>query len=139
MEKSLCVLAAVIILGTLLDESGSLIINATTESYSLSNYTTTVTVNWTEPVTVEDRRRNLPTTTTAQKLFTTAFTGKQLDTKNISKVNKNKDKEETDDSKKEDKKAELGKKNVHLKHPNLCQVGQFDFLYAAVRSQRGSG
>lgn len=90
-------------MGVVLDKS--LISNASTESYSL---TPTLTVNWTESVTVQDHSRHTPTPTTAQtKLSSTAVTAKQLDTKNTS--NKEEE-EETEDNKTEDKKTELGKK-----------------------------
>lgn len=130
MEKPVCMFTAVIFLGVALDTTGALIVNATTEGYSL---TTTATVNWTESVTVEDYSRHQPTPTTAQaKLFTSAVTGKQLGTKNTS----NKEGEETDDRKTDEEKTGLGKKSDQFKHLDICQVCQLYSLREAERSQR---
>ncbi|KAI3367110.1 hypothetical protein L3Q82_008175 [Scortum barcoo] len=101
MEKSLCMLAAVIFLGGLSD--AELVNDATTETSSLLNYTSTA-----ESVTVEllDHTTDRPTPTTAQtKISTTAHRDQQLDTKNISQDSK--EEEERDESKTEDEKTEL--------------------------------
>ncbi|XP_023286145.1 probable carboxypeptidase X1 [Seriola lalandi dorsalis] len=113
MEKSLCMLAAVIFLGVFLGAAGALIDDATAQRYSLFNNTaTTGTVN--NSVTVEDQSRDRATPTTAEtKLSTTAGTGKQLETQNTNKdseeVNNNSKEEEEkrDASKTEDKKTQL--------------------------------
>lgn len=109
MEKSVCIFAAVIFMGVLLDKAGALRINATTESSSL---VPTTTVKWSESVTVEDHRhRHTPTAQT--ELFTTAVPRKQLDTKNTSNK-KDKDAEEADGKKTDHKKTQLGKEKWSL-------------------------
>uniref|UniRef100_A0A7N8X6E2 Carboxypeptidase X (M14 family), member 1a n=1 Tax=Mastacembelus armatus TaxID=205130 RepID=A0A7N8X6E2_9TELE len=106
MKRSLCVLAAVIFLGGILDEAGALINDTTTGSFLLSNSTSTTTT-----VTVEDHSRDTPSPTTAPiKLFTSTARGKHLDARSSSPDNQeviDKKKKETDDTKTEDEKTEL--------------------------------
>ncbi len=112
MEKSLCVLAAVIFLGGF--SEAAQIYDAATETYSLLNNTTT------ESVTVEPQGHSTdrPTPTTAQaKLSTATVRDQQLDTENISRDSKeeknDKEEEETDERKTEEEKTELGRtKNI---------------------------
>ncbi|KAM9354397.1 putative carboxypeptidase X1 [Pholidichthys leucotaenia] len=80
MEKSLWILAAVLILGVFSHRSRALVNNATTESYSLFNYTTatpTVTVDWTEAVALEKSSEGATPTTTEEKLLTTTVENQQ--------------------------------------------------------------
>ncbi|XP_074515982.1 putative carboxypeptidase X1 [Sebastes fasciatus] len=94
MEKPLCTLAAVILLGGFLD--AVLTDDTTTQINLLSNYTTTA-----ESVTVQPQDHStdrLTPTEAPTKLSTTAARGKQLDTKNISQDS------EEENSNKEEKK-----------------------------------
>nr|XP_046269780.1 probable carboxypeptidase X1 isoform X1 [Scatophagus argus] len=106
MEKSLCLLAAVIFLGGFLD--AALIDDASTETYSLLNYTTTTA----ESVTVElqDHSRHQPTPTKAETTIpTSTVRGKERGTERLSKDSEedSSNTEETDDSKTENEKTKL--------------------------------
>lgn len=114
MEKSLCVLAAVLLLG-LFSHGAAALMNdpATTESYTLTNYTTiSLTVNLTEAVTLKGKSGDgaFPATEEPQ-LFTTTVRDKQLDTADISKGRHEEEiiKKEND-HKTEDGKTKLGRK-----------------------------
>ena len=87
MVKSLCRFAAVLFLGVFLHGSGELLNNATTQSYSLINFTTPATVKWTEAgVTAEEQNRDgAAPTVAATELFTSSVSKRQLDTTDISK------------------------------------------------------
>lgn len=106
MEKSLGLLAAVVLLGGFLDTV--LKVDASTDTYLRSNNRTTTTA---EPVTVEDHRRHPLTPTTApSKLSTTTARDKLRDGKTSSKgrEEENNKEEEKDDSA-EDEKTKLGR------------------------------
>lgn len=118
MEKSLCMLPAVLFLGLLTHGAAALINTpAPTKSYALINYTTTTrpTLNWTEAVTVKGESRDGTTPATAEPdIFTTTVRDKQLDTTDTSKE-RNKKEKDPRDRKTEDDKSKLGRKKIiHL-------------------------
>ncbi|XP_031733273.1 probable carboxypeptidase X1 [Anarrhichthys ocellatus] len=98
MEKSLCTLVAVILLGGFLD--AALTDDTTTEMNSLFNNTTTA-----ESVSVQphDRVTDRPTPTAAR---TKLSKEKQLDTKNISQDSEEENKNEEEEEEEEDSKTE---------------------------------
>lgn len=102
MEKSLCVLAAVLYLGVFSHRTGALINDATTQGPTLSNLTAAATVKWTGAVTVEELSRATPTTTAGAKLFSK---GKKPDSTENSEEIKNKEEDKEDDK----VKTQLGK------------------------------
>ncbi|XP_072221200.1 probable carboxypeptidase X1 [Leuresthes tenuis] len=113
MVKSMCRFAAVLFLGVVLHGSGELLNNATTQSYSLINFTTPATVKWTEAgVTAEEQNRDgAAPTVAATELFTSSVRERQLNTTDISKSSEGtntRKEEEGDDRNKEDKKTEPG-------------------------------
>ncbi|KAL3968556.1 G2/M phase-specific E3 ubiquitin-protein ligase [Sarotherodon galilaeus] len=109
MEKSLCMLPAVLFLGLLTHGAAALINTpAPTKSYALINYTTTrPTLNWTEAVTAKGESRDRTTPATAEPdIFTTTVRDKQLDTTDTSKE-RNKKEKDPRDRKTEDDKSKL--------------------------------
>lgn len=107
MEKSLCLLAAVIFLGGFFD--AALMDDASTESYSIFNNTTAATA---ESVTAEphDHSRDPPTPTTAEsKLSATTVRVKQLDSKNTRRDREEDSKEEDRDDSQGGDKTQLGR------------------------------
>ncbi|XP_035766933.1 probable carboxypeptidase X1 [Neolamprologus brichardi] len=110
MEKSLCMLPAVLFLGLLTHGAAALINTpAPTKSYALINYTTTTrpTLNWTEAVTVKGESRDGTTPATAEPdIFTITVRDKQLDTTDTSKE-RNKKEKDPRDRKTEDDKSKL--------------------------------
>lgn len=107
MEKPLCTLAAVILLGGFLD--AVLTDDTTTQINLLSNYTTTA-----ESVTVQPQDHStdrLTPTEAPTKLSTTAARGKQLDTKNISQDS---EEENSNKEEKKDVKTQLGRTKLYF-------------------------
>lgn len=109
MEKSLCMLAAVILLGAFLHAADAQMIDAETErSYSSSSINSTLRSVTVEP---QSHSRHGQTATTAEtKLLTTTVRNKQLDSKNTiqdsEEASSNKDE---DDNKTDDEKTQLGR------------------------------
>ncbi|XP_023141458.2 probable carboxypeptidase X1 [Amphiprion ocellaris] len=121
MEKALCTLAAVLFLGVFLHRAEAKINDATTESYSIFNYTTaSSTVNWTEAVT-----DGATPTTAATKLFSS--TEKQLDTTNTSQdreeINNKKEEDRDEVNKKKDKDEDNRKTEDEKTQPDCPPLG----------------
>ncbi|XP_041827738.1 probable carboxypeptidase X1 [Melanotaenia boesemani] len=105
MVKSLCMLAAALVLGGFVKESGAQIHDATTQSYPSINFTIPATVKWTEAaVTVEEQSRDGATPTAAAwtEPPTSTITEKQLEATESSKNSEGTNRKgEGDEAKKE--------------------------------------